>query len=195
MQCKQKSHETIYRTSSMIDKTTIYDNFIELPVTPAFEPNIQAMFQILNDDGVTSPTSTIDYTDQENPVAVYHPQVGTVADTGKQMFHFRTRDMKRDVVELLDYLESPMTAPIPPISVLAIQSGFPIVESDLGTPEEPEIVYEFDVVKPMVRTEVTRYFRIQDYNPDGTPVGNPRPPQAGDQLPVSKYDGGMDIIL
>ena len=174
----------------MLDKTTIYDYIIEMPLTPAFEDNINAMLLMINTDGGSGPSLVVTSDDADNQSQEHGPTVGTVSDSGKQLFSFRLLERLEEAA-LLTYLKSPMINPMPPITVIGIYSSFPIIEG--GTPEEPTLDYE--TIEAVVRTQVMQYFRIQDYDENGDPDGPPHPPQAGDVLHFSKYAGGFSIVV
>lgn len=162
-----------------------------MPETPAFKDNIDIMMQQIADAGGTAPTLRTGADTDGNPLPPdYRQQVGTVQDAGKQMFTFRLAQRYEDA-ELITWLQSGMSGPQPPIKVLGSWSAARIIEG--GTPEEPTLDYE--VIHTMVRSAVMRYFRIQDYDEDGEPVGNPHPPTPSDNFGVSLYAGGLSIVV
>ena len=153
----------------------MYDYWIQLPNTPAFEENIQAMTDLIAEDG-ESPTIQERETGNEKGAAI-----GTKQATGKELLHFRL-SARYDETELIDYLESVMSNPIPPITVEAIRSAYKIIP----ILEDEEVVgHEYETIVPPNKAHFLPYMN----DIDGTP------PNASDDLFLSGYLGSDPIAL
>ena len=175
----------------MIDKSIHYCYICEFPETPAFTANIQLMWDKIFADGGKSPSVRAER-DEDGIVTgyTYIPQIGTVSNASKQLINFEL-PMRMGETVLLAYLTEPMTDPMPPITVHDIRSKFEII--NVGTEEEPD--YQREIIVRVQRPPVRQFFRVQEYDEDGNPVGPPRQPLPGEDIVFSHYAGGAEIYV
>ena len=108
----------------------MFDYWITLPETPAFESNIQLMVDRIAEEGEAP---TIKTRDNVNHFSNAH---GTAAASGKILLNFRL-SFGLDETELLDYLKNGMSNPKPPVSVESIRSAYKLsVPPD--DPDDPD---------------------------------------------------------
>lgn len=165
----------------------MYDYWITLPLTPAFLENIQAMTDLIAEDG-ESPTILYKETGSSQSAAI-----GTKAANGKTLLHFRLLT-KHTSTSLINYLESVMTNPIPPLSVEIARSAYKIIEVPNVDPEVPStFVYE-EIVIPNKATFLPFMNDIAD-GVDNNGETITRPPNITDDLYLSGYLGSEPIKL
>lgn len=167
-----------------------YCYICEFPNTPAFAANIGLMWLKIMENGGRSPSVRPSEWDINMKPTAYTvaPQIGTVSNTAKELINFELPS-RMTKVELLVYLEEPMSNPIPPIQVHDIRSKYAIINT--GTAEVP--VWEREVLEQIVRTDIAEFFKIIDPGGDGDPSNTGRSPTTGDVLRFSHYAGGEMI--
>ena len=168
----------------------IYDYIIRLPETPAFEDNIEAMLSLIIDDGGTSPTIKRNRDANGNITShSFSSQKGTVPSTGVQLIHFRL-PARYTESELITYLNSPMSPPIPSLRVMLIRSRDLII--NIGTEEEPEWIQEELVA--INKANILQFFEVHTFDEDGN-ITNTRSANMGDTLSFSHYQGTPIITV
>jgi len=165
------------------------DFIIETVINPAFEENIAIMIANIESNSGTSPT-IID--------GIQGAMVGTKEANGRIALHFRL-DEEYTEVELIDFLETGMGNPKPPISAMSIRSALKIDEIDTGEtdPETGDPIMEM-VYRVGIEAKKATFLKYMNDIQDGEDgEGDPimRPPNASDDLFLSGYFGTDPIQL
>ena len=136
--------------------------------TPAFEANIEIMIENILSAGGSSPTMVIKYKDgdpipdtdpvefEQIPYESMVAMVGTGVSNGRVMFHFRLPAYYNEA-DLINFLETGMSAPKPPLSVESIRSAYKILEVDDG---EGGIVMEYEITVQAMRAKFLPYMTV-----------------------------------
>ena len=125
---------------------------------PAFEANVEVMINNILDAGGTSPTEIIAYKDgdeipdsdppafEQIPYRTMLPMIGTGGSNGRIMVRFRLPAFYNSA-DLVDFLETGMGNPKPPVSVESIVSAYKILRIDDGVDGEGNPIghYEYEV--------------------------------------------------
>lgn len=161
--------------------TNYYDIWLKLPETPAFTGNISAMIDKIIADGGTSPT--VKSVSDGNS---HSQSIGTKPNAGNILLHFRLPQRLTET-ELLAYLEEPMVAPLPPLTVMIIQSAKKTEYIDDGNTIGH---YEYET---LVQANKATFLPFMSDVPDGN--GGMEPPTASSDLFLSSYAGAENIEL
>ena len=162
----------------------VYDYIIKLPITPAFSANIEAMFKLIMDDGGHSPTvvSKKDANGGHTDYS-YRSQHGSVSSSGAQLLHFRLRERKTEA-ELSTYLESVMSNPKPPITVILIKSRDRVLNDG----------QDFEELLSIDKAGILDFFDIHTYDANGN-ITSTRKAELTDNISFSRYDGVPTITI
>ena len=159
-----------------------YDYIITLPTPPVFSKNLESMFVLMVKDGGHSPTLKRNTTEFGVHTSFsYNPMIGTVEDAGTMLFHFRLLEKKGNA-ELITYLQSVMTNPFPPISVVSVRSRDRTVSK--GTIEAP--IKEREKVVDITKADIFRFFEVPTFDGEGQNTGT-RPATITDTISFSRY--------
>ena len=177
----------------MINILKIYEYWITLPVTPAFQENIDAAIAMIAIDGGASPTVKAG---SELGKFNYNPAIGTKADSGRHLLHMQLRERYTEA-ELITYFESAMTEPKPPISVEFIESTFPIIPVVVGQDVDGNDIIEMqrETIKAFDKSAMLKYMPvIVTYNEDGSEASR-RPANMTDDIFMSGYANSDNYMV
>ena len=177
----------------MINILKIYEYWITLPVTPAFQDNIDAAIAMIAMDGGASPTVKAGI---ELGRFDYIPAIGTKADSGKHLLHMQLRERYTET-ELIAYFESAMTGAKPPITVEFIESTFPIIPVVIGQDDDGNDIIEMqrETIKTFDKSAMLKYIPdIVTNNPDGSEASR-RPVNMTDDIFMSGYANSDNYVV